>query len=261
MTFTNDCEDLTNNTANYHHQHHSHQSKIHRTKHHKIVNSERKHDSPCSKQIPKSYETNNLNGVILRSGRTQEDYEEARELARNLMKKTPCITPPSSLSSDRKGRTSNPLIPLLRNDQSPGIKNYIYESSAYNNSGFSTKKLFSPNSISSSNSNSREHGSSWSQNSYLNNDHGDETPLGGEENNFQHRLNSQSKIQYDHISIHSPNSLQANKTANHSRNNLKPTTGAMTNDKSNKFCSECGSTFPSTAARFCPECGMRRMGF
>nr|CAH8832300.1 unnamed protein product [Trichobilharzia regenti] len=55
--------------------------------------------------------------------------------------------------------------------------------------------------------------------------------------------------------------LQANKTANHSRNNLKPTTGAMTNDKSNKFCSECGSTFPSTAARFCPECGMRRMGF
>ncbi|CAH8834292.1 unnamed protein product [Trichobilharzia szidati] len=55
--------------------------------------------------------------------------------------------------------------------------------------------------------------------------------------------------------------LQASKTVNHSRNSLKPTGGAMTNDKANKFCAECGSTFPSTAARFCPECGMRRMGF
>ncbi|TNN10117.1 Zinc finger C2HC domain-containing protein [Schistosoma japonicum] len=32
-----------------------------------------------------------------------------------------------------------------------------------------------------------------------------------------------------------------------------------TNEKSHKFCSECGYTFPNSAARFCPECGVRRI--
>ncbi|CAH8466455.1 unnamed protein product [Heterobilharzia americana] len=49
-----------------------------------------------------------------------------------------------------------------------------------------------------------------------------------------------------------------NKTTTHLRNNsLK---GGVMNEKSSKFCFECGSTFPSSAAKFCPECGVRRMG-
>ncbi|CAH8461250.1 unnamed protein product [Heterobilharzia americana] len=49
-----------------------------------------------------------------------------------------------------------------------------------------------------------------------------------------------------------------NKTTTHlSNNSLK---GGVMNEKSSKFCFECGSTFPSSAAKFCPECGVRRMG-
>lgn len=45
------------------------------------------------------------------------------------------------------------------------------------------------------------------------------------------------------------------KTTSHTQNSLK----GVTNEKSNKVCSECGYTFPTSAARFCPECGVRRM--
>ncbi|KAK4473433.1 hypothetical protein MN116_002803 [Schistosoma mekongi] len=37
------------------------------------------------------------------------------------------------------------------------------------------------------------------------------------------------------------------------------TSKRATNEKSHKFCSECGYTFPNSAARFCPECGVRRI--
>ncbi|CAH8478968.1 unnamed protein product [Schistosoma guineensis] len=46
-----------------------------------------------------------------------------------------------------------------------------------------------------------------------------------------------------------------NKTTSYAQNSSK----GVTNDKSNKVCSECGYKFPTSAVRFCPECGVRRM--
>ncbi|VDP32453.1 unnamed protein product [Schistosoma mattheei] len=45
------------------------------------------------------------------------------------------------------------------------------------------------------------------------------------------------------------------KTTSYAQNSSK----GVTNDKSNKVCSECGYKFPTSAVRFCPECGVRRM--
>ncbi|VDO83972.1 unnamed protein product [Schistosoma margrebowiei] len=45
------------------------------------------------------------------------------------------------------------------------------------------------------------------------------------------------------------------KTTSSAQNSSK----GVTNDKSNKVCSECGYKFPNSAVRFCPECGVRRM--
>ncbi|VDO77360.1 unnamed protein product [Schistosoma curassoni] len=45
------------------------------------------------------------------------------------------------------------------------------------------------------------------------------------------------------------------KTTCYAQNSSK----GVTNDKSNKVCSECGYKFPTSAVRFCPECGVRRM--
>ncbi|VDP89430.1 unnamed protein product [Echinostoma caproni] len=197
-------------------------------------------------------------GLVLRSGRTHEDYLNARELARDLTRNPRSFIPvpkPNLLTSKAYGTPPNipvnhPTVPNLSLHRPSGIDENltVFENSPFANEirthmvdsayhgsleiehpGPSTGDQqirgldMDPHSVYRENGNSEQYTSNMPKGDMFSKD----------------RLNSQN---------------------NHATDSCRAQTDQKTvGKKMNKFCYECGSAFPSAAAKFCPECGIKRL--
>ncbi|CAL8104699.1 unnamed protein product [Calicophoron daubneyi] len=182
-------------------------------------------------------------GVVLRSGRTQEDYRNAREFARDLVRekvRLPRSTPISSQSfvSQRLPvvPSSNSLVSVdSTTEEFQAERAPEFQTPSSNAAGAVCLVCPEQSSCSISNNDTSEQADvRYSPDKYT------------DANNYGHLIFTQPQ---------SRDGVDRTTNSTHSHPGGVPAKQA----RGGKCCNECGCTFPNPAMKFCPECGVRRM--
>ncbi|KAF5397745.1 hypothetical protein PHET_09038, partial [Paragonimus heterotremus] len=184
---------------------------------------------------------NKRHGLVLRSGRTHEDYVSARELARDLVgeqAKIPVrqVHRPKGLAHVDPITPTEPLVDYSNrsslDDDPSGVTTMASSQPDVTSTSKGAVCLVCPDK---------------------------KSPCVVSTADVHVELDQSSDMtSYAQPTFQRPSTItnRSNRTVDGAKSGTIP---AKTDGKINKFCFECGSQFPNAAAKFCPECGVRRM--
>ncbi|TPP56305.1 Zinc finger C2HC domain-containing protein 1B [Fasciola gigantica] len=190
-------------------------------------------------------------GVVLRSGRTHRDYLNARELARDLTRNPRSFIPvPKPDLLTMRSCATKPVVPVQSPNSANMSTHYSLGDAGANPPTFGhTEFPDNPASNESVHFTSFEPGQQPFQQQFsppaLTRAYKEDceldyrTPMISGDSNIVDRFDTQPGMK-----------------ASAYRNAVEP---KPTSTKLTKFCYECGSAYPSAAAKFCPECGIKRL--
>ncbi|KAF8564504.1 hypothetical protein P879_04291 [Paragonimus westermani] len=180
-------------------------------------------------------------GPVLRSGRTHEDYVNARELARDLVGEQARIL-------KRQGHYPIGTAHIDPITSTEPLIDYNYRSSLDNDQSDVTTTTSKQSDVTQTSTTAVSLVCSGKKNPYVASTADVHVELD----------QSSGMISYAQPTSNRPNTMtnRPNRTTDGVKSG---TITAKSDGKNNKFCFECGSQFPNTAAKFCPECGVRRM--